>query len=99
MRNKEIWEINSDMVYCAEQNAQALRDFNQAISTLYALEVSTYSGDVRNTSTHVDELVKTLKIDFADWASKLEMTRNLIFGEAINWEYVADLLAKLAKEV
>lgn len=89
MSKKQAW-LKSDMTYYADTNAKALRDINGAITSLYAIDVGAYSANTRNTPIYVNEVITALHIDVAGWANKLEMLRSLVFGNDINWEYMAE---------
>lgn len=90
--SSSLFDSSSDMVYHASINSQCLRDFNNAITALYTLASGAYTCDTRNTATYVEDVVKRFGLDIADVANKLEMTRSLIFGDAMNWDHVAQTL-------
>ena len=79
-------------VYYDTNNAKILRDFNQAISALYALDSGAFSArDTLNLRLDTDEEIDKIlqDVSLVDIAMKLSLVRSLVFGECLDWEAAA----------
>ena len=97
-----MWSKLSNMAYkdLKECHAEALGDLNQAIQALYRLSAGAWTGSDFNTNTDVQKLIEYItgyKYDqfdscVADFASKLEQVRSLVFAEDLDWHIVENKL-------
>ena len=102
MKFKKLWSVGTDADYEPSKTAEILDAFNRATQCLYFLSgEEKYIEEVLNASTpemaEYKRLIKSIG-DLAEVADTLEMARNIIFGGAIDWEYIFAGLKKLAKE-
>ena len=79
-------------VYYNLNNAEILRDFNQAIDALYALDSGAFSArDTLNlrsdTEAEIDRILQDIPL--VDIAGKLSLVRSLAFGECMDWAAAA----------
>ena len=96
-----IFKKNSNAVFptSAGNNAEILRDFNQAIKALSALEVGAFSArETLNLPTYFDDAIDQLGIDPDGWAAKLEIARALAFGDSVDWDEAQGELESIADE-
>lgn len=102
MENQEFVKLfskGSDALYNEEETASILKAFNEAIHGLYTIgSEESYIFDTLDTTTYVQEEYKKLTentgTDLIDIANKLEMMRNVLFGDCFNWD---NIYAKLNK--
>lgn len=102
---KELWNRGSNALYYADKSAVILKALNDAIHGLYYLGGEHgYITHTLNTTTYVEEEYKRLlsdiiaSQDLCDIANRLEMIRNLLFGDALDWDNIQSNLSKLIKE-
>ena len=88
----------SDLVYHSDNNSEALLDLNTAIKALYAIDAGALSANTLNTPVYVEDAIRHLQINVAEWAGKLEMMRSLLFGEGLHWEYIQQQLDRHDKD-
>ena len=93
-----LFNQGSDLVYHSDNNSEALLDLNTAIKALYAIEAGALSANTLNTPVYVEDAIRHLQINVAEWAGKLEMMRSLLFGEGLNWEYIQQQLDRHDKD-
>ena len=97
----EIFREKTDVAYpaSAENNAEILRNLNQAISALYALDVGAFSArDSLNMSVGFERLLDSIGLEPGEWAGKLEIARALAFGDSVDWNKAQHELAMIAEE-
>jgi hypothetical protein len=68
-----------------ENTKKIFEMFNNAVNSMYALDIE-WAIDSLNPSIDFEEMIKPIMIDSFDIACKLEKIRDILLGEAINWE-------------
>lgn len=99
----QLWNEASDAMYNPEATANILKSFNMAISALYAIEgENEYIFSMLNTSSYAEKayesIEKSIGVDLACVANKLELMRNVLFGDCLDWNNIHKAFEKYSKE-
>ena len=92
VKHPDLFSIGSDICYDHEESLRILKSMNSVISGLSSMSDINYVFDLLNSSTDVREvysdLVKAWNIDLYDISCKVEILRNLIFAETVEWRFI-----------
>jgi hypothetical protein len=79
--------------------AEAMQNFNKAITSLRALDKDALSNNTFRVSADVRALAKSHGVDFAKTVSKFEIMRSLLFGQTLRWDALAAQLKLFAYQL